>query len=435
MAMLYLVLSLCVLQVHSMALKGPVLTRYQPCGLGVIYFDKITDMLWRAEVNLQLYENINEVVIEIIFENQMTLYGVSHNSTIFINNQSHNFTFIPKGNIPDQYHIYTSIKENTTTSVPTVESFSLNRIVLCNAFLKAADTVKSLDATQPGDREYQHVCGRRSLDHTEVNYVRTEYAQAGDWPWHVAILIKKPFTNLAYYQCGGNVISTTAILTAGHCMFLSGSLIDTSRIIIKAGLTDLRAVDKADQQTLTAERVILHPDYNADQATSDLAIVIVNKLLYTEYVQPICVWGPVYDKTALFGNQAVITGFGTTEQNMPSHTLRATNTIVQNDTTCNNYAPELYPKLLNEFTFCVGFGPNAGINPRNGDSGGGLFIPTKQPDHKVSWFLRGILSKCGLLAGQIFCDPEYYVVYTDVGPHYGWIYHNAGLIFSSNVVS
>lgn len=57
---------------------------------------------------------------------------------------------------------------------------------------------------------------------------------------------------------------------------------------------------------LQAERIILHPGFNATQATSDLAIVVVNKLQYTEYVQPICVWGPVYDKTALFGEQAVV---------------------------------------------------------------------------------------------------------------------------------
>lgn len=78
MGSFYLLVSLCVLQVHSMALKGPVLTRYQPCGLGVIYFDKITDMLWRAEINLRLYQNLEQVQIDIAFEREMALYGVSY---------------------------------------------------------------------------------------------------------------------------------------------------------------------------------------------------------------------------------------------------------------------------------------------------------------------------------------------------------------------
>lgn len=55
-----------------------------------------------------------------------------------------------------------------------------------------------------------------------------------------------------------------------------------------------------------------------------------------------------------------MTGFGTTEQNVLSDTLRATDTVIQNDTTCIAYSPNLYSKLLNEFTFCAGFGPNAG---------------------------------------------------------------------------
>ncbi|KOB77798.1 Serine proteinase [Operophtera brumata] len=52
-----------------------------------------------------------------------------------------------------------------------------------------------------------------------------------------------------------------------------------------------------------------------------------------------------------------------------------------------------------------------------------------QPDHRISWFLRGVLSKCGVSPGHVGCDPSYYVIYTDVGPHYGWISHHSGLQF------
>ncbi|CAH0725224.1 unnamed protein product, partial [Brenthis ino] len=431
---IYLVLSLCVLQVHSMALTGPVLTRYRPCELGVIHFDKITDLLWRGEIDLELYHKLESVEIEIGFEKQIGLVGVSHNSTIIITNKSHNFVFKPKGVIPKKYYLFTSINGSTTLEVPVVTNFRLNNMTLCNELVKAALTVDSLDATKPNDKDLLHYCGRRPMEHGEVTSMRTD-SKSGDWPWHVAILIRRPDTNLANYQCGGSVLSRTAILTAGHCMFLNENQIETRRIVIQAGISDLRNVNETGRQTLNAERVILHPGYSIEHATSDLAIVVVNKLHYTEYVQPICIWGPVYDKTTLFGKRAVVAGFGTTEHNVLSDTLRATDTVIQNDTTCIAYSPNLYSKLLNEFTFCAGFGPNAGINPRNGDSGGGLTFPTMQPDHKVSWFLRGVLSKCGLLTGQKLCDPKFYVVYTDVAPHYGWIYHNAGLRYSSNAIS
>lgn len=50
------------------------------------------------------------------------------------------------------------------------------------------------------------------MEHGEVTSMRTD-SKPGDWPWHVAILIRRPDTNLANYQCGGSVISRTAILT------------------------------------------------------------------------------------------------------------------------------------------------------------------------------------------------------------------------------
>lgn len=77
METLYLFLSLCILQVHSMALTGPVLTRYRPCELGVIHFDKITDLLWRGEIDLEYYHELVDVEIEIGFEKQIRLRGVS----------------------------------------------------------------------------------------------------------------------------------------------------------------------------------------------------------------------------------------------------------------------------------------------------------------------------------------------------------------------
>lgn len=80
--------------------------------------------------------------------------------------------------------------------------------------MQKTQTVESLDVTKKDEKYQKHICGRRSLDHTELVTVRTE-AKAGDWPWHVAILIKdntNTTNNLSYY-CGGNIVSKTAIVT------------------------------------------------------------------------------------------------------------------------------------------------------------------------------------------------------------------------------
>lgn len=67
----------------------------------------------------------------------------------------------------------------------------------------------------------------------------------------------------------------------------------------------------------------------------------------------------------------------------------------------------------------------AGVNPRNGDSGGGgLILPIQEKDHRIRFYLKGVLSRCGMPGGAISCEPKFFVVYTDVGPHYAWIVHN-----------
>lgn len=55
-----------------------------------------------------------------------------------------------------------------------------------------------------------------------------------------------------------------------------------------------------------AEEIILHPAYDDDFATSDVAVIKVKGLIFTEYVQPICIYGPVYDKSQLFGVEATV---------------------------------------------------------------------------------------------------------------------------------
>lgn len=72
---------LIVAQVNSMSLKGPALTRYDPCGLGIIYFDRLSHKNWQGVVNFGLYNNVVEAEMGIYFEKEVRIFGVS--STYF----------------------------------------------------------------------------------------------------------------------------------------------------------------------------------------------------------------------------------------------------------------------------------------------------------------------------------------------------------------
>ncbi|KAI8424484.1 hypothetical protein MSG28_002955 [Choristoneura fumiferana] len=393
----------------------------------------ICELLYNKELNFELYPHLSAAEIDIQFGRQVEIYGSSQNSTVSVRDDWHNFILKPEGALPKQYFFYLRLADNGT-EVPTVTKFSLNNATLCNDAIKASLTIDSLNRTTNEHDNYRHVCGRRSLEHAELTSVRTE-SLAGDWPWHVALLKKDLYNDVTRYECGGSIISRTAILTAGHCVSKGGDLIAAHLVVIVAGVNNHSDLYQVGRQSLIAQKIILHPGYTDVQATSDLAIIKVNKFRYTNYVQPICIWGPVYEKTQLYGKQATVVGFGYTENDKPSEVLRSAYTMVQNDSTCITFSPVIYTSLLNEFSFCAGYGPESGINPRNGDSGGGLVVGTMQHDHKISWFIRGVLSKCGVSPGHTKCDPTYYVVYTDVGPHYTWLYHHSGLKYNDNILS
>lgn len=42
----------------------------------------------------------------------------------------------------------------------------------------------------------------------------------------------------------------TYFFTAGHCMFLEGKLVETKRVIIEAGISNLRNMNESGRQTL-----------------------------------------------------------------------------------------------------------------------------------------------------------------------------------------
>lgn len=71
-------LSLTMLQVNSMAIHGGPLTRYDPCGLGVLHFDKIAEKFWQGVVNLGLYRKLTgNVEFNVHFDKKVKIYGVS----------------------------------------------------------------------------------------------------------------------------------------------------------------------------------------------------------------------------------------------------------------------------------------------------------------------------------------------------------------------
>ncbi|KOB77797.1 Serine proteinase [Operophtera brumata] len=273
----------CTVNVNSMALKGPVLTRYDPCGLGVIHFDRIKDQYWGGVINFGLYSNLVEVETKLYFERPVE----DKNNTVDAKRTSWSNLIVKHvAPIPHEYIFQVQVLDGNDTDVPVYNN------------------------------HYAHVCGRRSLHRTELVSVRTE-AKAGDWPWHVAMLISDPTTKVPKYDCGGSIISRTTVLTAGHCIYKNDKLLEPERVTVIAGTNKYKDLYQAGRQVLL-------------------------------FVQPICLWGPAYDKNVLFEKEAMMVGFGSTEDNKQSEVLRSSYLKIQNDSTCIAFKPHVYKKLMND---------------------------------------------------------------------------------------
>lgn len=86
-------------------------------------------------------------------------------------------------------------------------------------------------------------CGRLISDHKPL--IRNS-PLTSRWPWHAAIyhLDDSPIPS---YQCGGTVISSKSVLTAGHCVSLYNAPLDTAKVSVALGRFNL-AVDESSSQ-------------------------------------------------------------------------------------------------------------------------------------------------------------------------------------------
>ncbi|XP_041970624.1 transmembrane protease serine 11A-like [Aricia agestis] len=271
------------------------------------------------------------------------------------------------------------------------------------------------------EKEETFQCGRRPNNLYSDLITSGAGTKASDWPWFAMVVEKdSQNNNKNIYIYDAIIISSNALLTCGYCVFRNKTRIPLTRLSVQVGTSNYNAVNEIGRKFLPVVKVLTHPGFDIEKsrATSNLALLFVNKLVFTEHVQPICVWGPLYDKTDLYGQQAVVASFASSGTS--TDRLQPLYSVVQSDETCVAYVPG-HSSWLNEFNFCAG--DVSGTSPDSARGGTGLALPVTQDDNPVTWFLHGIFSHCGGDSkGE--CDLKSLKLYTNVAPHYPWIYHN-----------
>ena len=227
-----------------------------------------------------------------------------------------------------------------------------------------------------------------SAQDIETRIVGGTTAEAGDYPWQVAVL-KKQGPSL-FFICGGTLIADQRVVTAAHCTSGSASslkvLVGTQRL--STGGSILNVSSYAD-----------HPSYSSSTDRFDAAVLELAtsgiaaggetlSLIGEEGSGDDGLWAP--------GKLLAISGWGaTSEGGSVSDQLREAQVPRVADSTCGQsdfYGSDFDPATM------VCAGPVAGgVDTCQGDSGGPLAASTQDPlpvsqNDPSQWRLAGITS-------------------------------------------
>ncbi|XP_052748519.1 prostasin-like [Galleria mellonella] len=238
-------------------------------------------------------------------------------------------------------------------------------------------------------------CGKASDSIVSMRIVGGRRAEPHSFPWAVATLKNNRM------HCGGAVITSKHVLSAGHCFKWDN--FNTMKVLI--GLDNLDKLNGVVQRNIS--NVIIHEAFTstAVRDENDIAIVTLNSpVLFGDTIVPICLPKPGQDFAGWTGT---IVGWGRIGvEKSSSRVLLMASLKILSDEECmkSQLAQHLKPTMMCAFS--------KGKDGCQGDSGGPLLV----------FGTDGRYMQAGIVSWGIGCaDPRYPGVYTKVSNYIDWI--------------
>ncbi|XP_012532427.2 trypsin [Monomorium pharaonis] len=225
------------------------------------------------------------------------------------------------------------------------------------------------------------------------------------FPYQVSL--KRSWNNKHF--CGGSIISSSLVLTAGHCVYISGKLTEPWMVIVVGGIVHL-----VDEVPSRQERKVLdiriHPEFDISTLHNDVAVIQLSEPF---------TFTPELNNVPLSANAPVpktvcqVAGWGYHSANYPIvfPDLMYVDLPIRSTKECRKL-------LINETDlppgmYCAGY-IEGGRDACQGDSGGGMICD-------------GILT--GVVSGGKGCaQPRLPGVYADISHYLNWILSDSDVI-------
>lgn len=235
-------------------------------------------------------------------------------------------------------------------------------------------------------------------------------AEVGQWPWMAALVDSQKDDLKDGHFCGGALIHPRWVVTAAHCVTISGGeLNQAENIKVVLGAHDLSASEEEGRVRLPVKRILRHPNYNNETLDSDIALLE----LY-DAVEGRALLDIFSGTRDLVGATGTVMGWGRTSNGGSySPVLMQVDLTLVSLPTCKTAYMDNAGYTDADFTLNMRCAGDEGKDSCQGDSGGPLIVKNGLD----KWALAGIVSW-----GDKCAEPGLYGVYTRVENFLGWIH-------------